>query len=124
MRLGYLAVLAGLCALPAHAESLMQEVAGAWTLTSGAEQMPDGSKNVPWSAGSLILDRSGQMSFFVFAADRKSDGPPDPRKPAGPMVAYFGTWTADDAAKSMTFHIVNASAPAFNGATRVHGTSR
>jgi hypothetical protein len=106
-------------ALPAHAGSLTQQVSGAWTLTSGAEQMPDGTKTVPWSAGNLILDPSGHMSFFVLAADRKTDGPPDPRQPAGPMVAYYGTWTADDAAKTLTFRVENASAPAFNGATRV-----
>jgi hypothetical protein len=61
-----------LLAVPAHAKSLMQQVAGAWTLTSGAEQMPDGTKIVPWSAGNFILE---------------SDGPRDPRKPAGPMIA-------------------------------------
>jgi hypothetical protein len=109
----------GLMTLSAHADSLVQQVSGAWTLTSGSEQMPDGTKTVPWSAGNLILDPSGQMSFFVFAADRKTDGPPDPRKPAGPMVAYYGTWTADDAAKTVTFHVGNASAPAFSGATRI-----
>jgi hypothetical protein len=43
--------------------------------------------------------------------------PRDPRKPAGPMVAYYCTWTADDAAKTLTFHVENASAPAFSGAT-------
>jgi hypothetical protein len=44
---------------------------------------------------------------------------PDPRKPVGPMVAYYGTWTADDANKTLTFHVENASAPPFSGATRI-----
>ena len=108
-----------LMALPAHAESLMQQVTGAWTLTSGSEVLPDGSKTVPWSTGNLILDPSGHMSFFVIAKDRKSEGPPDPRVPAGPMVTYYGTFTADDAAKTITIHVEDASAPAFKGATRV-----
>lgn len=115
--IGALAI--GLSALPAHAESLMQQVAGTWTLTSGSEQFADGRKTMPWSVGNLIIDPSGHMSFFVFAKDRATEGPPDPRKPAGPMVAYYGTVTADDAAKTLTFHVENASAPSFSGATRL-----
>ena len=107
-----------LLALPAHAEGLMQQVSGVWTLTSGAEQMPDGTKKVPWSAGELILDPSGHFAFFVFGPDRKAEGPPDPRTPIGPMVAYYGTFTADDAAKTLTYHVENASASTFNGVTR------
>ena len=97
----------------------MQQVAGAWTLTSAAEFTPDGMKNEPWSAGKLILDPSGHMSFFVLAPERKSDGSLDPRKPAGPMVAYYGTWTADDLNKKLTFHVENASSPSLSGATRI-----
>jgi hypothetical protein len=110
----------GLITLPAHAESLLQQITGAWTLTSGSEQIADGTKTVPWSAGNLILDLSGHMSFFVFGKDRKKpEGPPNPRDPIGPMVAYYGTFTVDDAAKTVTFHVENASAPAFSGATRL-----
>jgi Lipocalin-like domain len=106
-------------ASPAHAQSLMHQVAGTWTLISGAEQFADGKKVIPWSAGNLIIDPSGHMSFFIFGKNRPTAGPPDPRKPAGPMVAYYGTVTADDAAETLTYHIENASAPALNGATRI-----
>jgi hypothetical protein len=113
--IGALAI--GFLALPAHAQDLMHQVAGTWTLTSGAEQFADGRKVIPWSAGNLIIDPSGHMSFFIFAKDRPTS--PDPRKPAGPMVAYYGTVTADDAAKTLTYHVEIASAPALNGATRI-----
>jgi hypothetical protein len=36
--------------------------------------------------------------------------------PAGPMVAYYGTFTADDVAKTLTLD--TASTPIFNGITR------
>jgi hypothetical protein len=39
--------------LPPHAENLKQQVSGVWTLTSGSEQVPDGSKKVPWSGWQL-----------------------------------------------------------------------
>jgi len=129
MRNAALAVLAALAgAAGTHAVSaastppqgLLQQVTGAWTLTSGSEQAADGTKTVLWSTGNLILDPSGHMSFFVFSKDRqKPEGPPDPRVPAGPMVAYYGTFTVDDAAKTVTYHVDNASAPAFSGVTRV-----
>jgi hypothetical protein len=37
--------------------------------------------------------------------------------PAGPTVAYYGTFTADDAAKTLTYRVHAASAPIFNGIT-------
>ena len=113
------ALAIGFLVPPAHAQNLMHQVAGIWTLTSGAEQFADGKKIVPWSAGNLIIDPSGHMSLFIFAKDRPTAGPPDPRIPAGPMIAYYGTVTADDAAKTLVYHIENASAPALNGATRI-----
>src|SRR4051812_16526827 len=91
---------------------------GAWTLTEGAEQMPDGRKNLPWAIGGLTLEPSGHFAFFVFGKNRReADGPPEPRVPAGPMVAYYGTFTADDAAKTLTYHVDTASTPIFNGIT-------
>jgi hypothetical protein len=115
-------VIGALClmALPAHAETLLQQVTDLGHSPPANEVAANGTKTVPWSAGSLILDASGHMSFLVFGKDRqKPEGPPDPRAPVGPMVAYYGTYTVDDAAKTMTFHVENASAPAFSGATRV-----
>jgi hypothetical protein len=115
-------MVAALClmALPAHAETLLQQVTGTWTLTSGYELAADGTKTEPWVAGNLILEPSGHMSFFVLGKDRqKPAGPPDPRVPVGPIVAYYGTFTTDDAAKTVTYHVEEASAPVFSGATRV-----
>src|SRR5262245_48468835 len=91
----------GFLAPPAHAQNLMHQVAGTRTVTSGAEQFADGKKVIPWSAGNLMIDPTGHMSLFIFAKDRPTAGPPDPRQPAGPMVGYYGTVTADDAANTL-----------------------
>ena len=117
------ALCLGLLAVPAHAESLLQQVAGAWTLTSGSEKMADGKVNELWGSGSLILDPSGHMSFFVFGKDRPSATAPDPRVPLGPMVAYYGTFTVDDDTKTLTYHVAAASSPMFNAATRMQTVS-
>jgi hypothetical protein len=37
----------GFLAPAAHAQNLMRQVAGTWTLTSGAEQFADGEKVTP-----------------------------------------------------------------------------
>ena len=117
------ALCLGLLAVPAHAESLLQQVAGAWTLTSGSEKMADGKVNELWGSGSLILDPSGHMSFFVFGKDRPPATAPDPRVPLGPMVAYYGTFTVDDDTKTLTYHVEAASSPMFNAATRMQTVS-
>jgi hypothetical protein len=109
-----------LLALPqmACAESLKEKLVGAYTLIEGSEVSADGKKVVPWAKGRLQLSPTGRISFFVFPNERpKTD---NPRIPAGPMVAYYGTYTVDEAANTFTTKIEGASAPGFEGATRVN----
>jgi hypothetical protein len=103
-------------ASPAGAQSLKEKVVGAWVLDVGAEIFQDGKKVIPWATGNLILDPTGHMSFFVIGKDRaKGD---DVRIPAGPMVAYYGTYTVDEGANTLTYKIEHAGNPAFDGAVR------
>ena len=53
----------------ASAQSLKSKIVGGWTLVEGSEIMADGKKVVPWAKGSLIIDRDGQISFFVLGKD-------------------------------------------------------
>jgi hypothetical protein len=99
----------------ASAQNLKKRLVGAWTLAEGSEIMPDGKKVVPWEKGSLIVDPSGHLSFFVVAKNR--DKTDSPRKPAGPLVAYYGTYTVDGNNK-FTIKITGSASPAFEGATR------
>jgi hypothetical protein len=100
----------------ALAQSLKDKIVGAWTLTEGSEVFADGKKVVPWAKGSLIVS-GGHVSFFVLPKERsKTDSV---RAPAGPMVAWYGTYTVDEGANTFTVKVEGASAPAFEGATRV-----
>jgi Lipocalin-like domain len=100
----------------ALAQSLKDKIAGAWTLTEGSEVFADGKKVVPWSKGSLIVS-NGHVSFFVLPKERsKTDSV---RAPAGPMVAWYGAYTVDEGANTVSVKIEGASSPAFEGATRV-----
>ena len=119
------AALALLClglALPAGAQSLKQQVVGTWTLTSGMEKLSNGKILKPWSAGNLILDADGHLAFFLVGKDRPKAGP-NPRTPVGPFVAYYGTYTVDEATKTLTYNIEFGASPSFDKAARKHTLS-
>lgn len=110
------ALLAGSYPQLASAQNVKKQIVGAWTLAEGSEILPDGKKIVPWEKGSLIIDPSGQISFFVFAKHRPETD--SPRKPSGPFVAWYGTYTVDEKANTYTVKVTGASSPAFEGQTR------
>jgi hypothetical protein len=64
-----------------------------------------------------MLDANGNLAFFLIGGDRPKAGN-DPRVPVGPIVAYYGTYTVDEAAKSLTWKIEHASFPNFDGGER------
>jgi Lipocalin-like domain len=101
----------------AHAQGLKDKILGGWRLVEGSELFADGKKVVPWGSGSLIVTRSGHVSFFVLGKDRTPTG--SVRTPAAPMVAWYGTYTVDEAANTFTVKVEGASSPAFQGVTRV-----
>ena len=103
------AALAAMAVMPAQAQSLKQQITGAWSLTYGGEQMSDGSKVKVWSSGELFLDPSGRFAFLVFADRPKAEGVADPRIPVAPMVAYFGTYDVNEDTKTLTYHVGTAS---------------
>jgi hypothetical protein len=117
--IGALSALSLLLAAPqlAYAQSLKDKLIGAYTLVEGSEVHADGKKVVTWAKGSLQLSPTGRVSFFVLPKERtKTDSV---RTPAGPMVAYYGSYTVDEAANTFTITIEGASSPAFEGAARV-----
>ena len=116
--LGFSCALA-LFALPqiAGAQSLKEKLVGAYTLAEGSEVFADGKKVIPWAKGSLQLSPTGRVSFFVLPKERaKTDSV---RTPAGPMVAWYGSYVVDEAANTMTATVEGASSPAYEGAKRV-----
>ncbi|HZP79695.1 MAG TPA: hypothetical protein VFB45_26410 [Pseudolabrys sp.] len=114
---GAASVLSLAIAVPANAQGLKQKVVGAWTLDVGSEIFADGKKVVPWEAGSLLLDPTGHFSFFVIGKDRpKGNG--DPRVPVSPIVAYYGTYTVNEADNTLSYKVERASNPTFDGVLR------
>jgi hypothetical protein len=101
--------------------ALKEKLAGAYILIEGSEVFADGKKIVPWAKGSLQLSPTGRASFFVLPKERaKTDSV---RTPAGPMVAWYGSYTVDEAANTFTVTVDGASSPVFEGAKRVQTIS-
>ena len=86
------------------APSLKQQLIGHWQLVSVAvgERTPYGAA----PQGSMFLDAEGHLSVIVI-----SDG-------GARNISYFGTYTVDDAAKSMTIHVDGSSGGSGNAGGR------
>ena len=121
--------LACLCvgiALPAgnaagQQKTLKELLVGTWLLDSVYEQSQDGKKNDPWGPnvkGMVMFDGTGRFSLQIIAADRSKTASNNPRNPVGQAVAYFGTYTVDEAAKTVTYHIERATFPPWDGIDR------
>jgi hypothetical protein len=111
------AVLCASVALPADAQNLKQQVVGTWTLTSGSEKLANGKTIVPWASGNLMLDSTGHMAFYLVGKDRPRTIA-NPSVPIGPVIAYYGTYTVDDSASTLTYNVESSTSPAFDGAVR------
>lgn len=112
-------VLAIGCTAQASAQqkSLKEQITGAWSLSSGWEEFSDGKKNVPWAAGNLILEPTGHLSLMLVGKDRHSESK-DSRIPTGPFVAYYGTYTVNEADKTISYKIEHAASLLTENVTR------
>ena len=117
--------LAFLClgfSVPAIAQSLQQKLVGTWTLESGSEEYTDGKRNMPWGTGNLILDAAGHASLFLVGRDQPNTSP-SVRTPVGPFVAYYGTYTVNEAEMVLMWKVDRAASPLFNGSVRTQKIS-
>lgn len=114
---GTIALLYIGAAAPASAQSLKDQVVGAWTLSAGTENFTDGKKLTPWATGNLIFTSTGQFSQFLIGNERAKTSP-SVRTPAGPAVGYFGSYSVDEAAGVLTLKIASGVTPVFDGTDR------
>src|SRR5215471_15204260 len=127
---GISALMVGLAMLPgganAQQKSIKDQIVGAWTLLL-ADNIKDDGTHVPGYGpnpeGSLILTADGHYSLQVipsgrpaFASNNRMAGTADENK-AGVqgMISHFGTYTVDEAGKSLTFRIAASSFPNWDG---------
>ena len=107
---------------PAQQKSLKDQLAGTWTLASINQTDADGKKVQlfgPNPKGTQVLDASGQFIQIIwnpdvpkFKVDSRIKGTPEENTAAlHAMTASFGTWTIDEATKTLTIKYTGSLFP-------------
>jgi len=97
---------------PAQEKSFKESIIGAWIVTSVFDEYQNGEKKDNWGGpvkGQLTFGRTGRFTTIIIGppvASMKSD---DPRKPDALVVAYYGSYSVDEAAKKIIGKIESAS---------------
>ena len=101
----------------ASAQSMKDQLVGAWSAVSNVEEYADGKK-VAWEGlqGTAMFDAGERFMLMMAEGNRKKVEGNPAMNPVGRMISYFGTYTINDADKTLTFKIIGASAPIWDGA--------
>lgn len=110
----------------AKSGSLKQSVVGSWSLVSDVIDQQDGSKLEPFGPnpkGAMILTSTGTFSLVItkpdiakFASNNRTTGTEQENKAAvGGSIAYFGSYTVDEATKTVNLHLDGSTFPNWVG---------
>jgi Lipocalin-like domain len=127
IRLSGLAAL-GLALLASSAfsqqKSLKDQLVGSWTLVSASQTTKDGGKSDRWGPnpkGRAIFEADGRYSFMIFRSDvpkfasnNMNDVTPAEKIAIQGMTANSGTWSIDEATKTLTTNIEASSISQFD----------
>jgi hypothetical protein len=115
-RVTFAAALLGLAlsasASRAQEKSFKETITGAWIVTAVVDEYQNGEKKDNWGGpvkGQITFGRTGRFTQILVgppAASLKTD---DPRRPDAFTVAYYGTYSVDEAGKKITAKIEAAS---------------
>jgi hypothetical protein len=108
------------------ASTLKDELVGTWMLVSAYTERQDGSQADtfgPNPRGILIFDGNGRVflqemrsDLPKFASNNRQEGTPEENKAiVQGSICYFGTYTLDEAAKTLSFHLEGCSFPNWTG---------
>jgi hypothetical protein len=110
------------------AQTSANNIVGTWTLVSVTLEQ-DGKKTDfygPNPQGQATYDANGRVSVITtrsdlpkFASSNRQTGTPEENKAiVQGSIAYFGTYTVDDGAKTLKYHLESCSFPNWNGLDR------
>jgi Lipocalin-like domain len=108
------------------ANSLKDQIVGAWNFVVAEVTAPDGKKSFPFGEtprGILIFTADGRFAQIHVAADvpkiasnnRLTGTPEEYAAIMRRSISVFGSYTVDEANKTVTYHIVSASFPNWEG---------
>ena len=103
-------------AVMAQQKTLKEQIVGAWTLVSWVQTRTDGTKNYRFGdnpKGVNMFSPTGRFSLIIVQPDLPKISSNDPMKPTAEeaqaivrgSVAYFGTYTVDEATKALSLQL-------------------
>jgi hypothetical protein len=106
-----------------------EQVIGTWTFKSVTAQRPDSTSFEPWGPkphGTYILSANGRFAVQVmrsdlpnFASNNRLKGSPEENQTVvHGSLAYFGTFTVDEAGGAILFRIEGSTYPNWKGDTQ------
>lgn len=93
-------------------KSFKESVTGAWIVTSVFDQYDNGDKKDNWGgkvSGQITFGRTGRFTQILVGPPVAAMKGDDPRKPDAMTVAYYGTYTVDEAGKKINAKIEAAT---------------
>ena len=110
----------------AQQKSLRDQLVGSWNFVVAEVVAPDGKKSFPFGetpAGILIFTADGRFAQVHAASDvpkiasnnRLTGTPEEYAAIMRRSISSFGTYSVDEAKKTITYHTVASSYPNFNG---------
>jgi hypothetical protein len=110
----------------ATAQNLQNQLIGTWDFVVAQVKAPDGKISFPFGEtpkGILIFSPDGRFAQIHVASDvpkiasnnRLTGTPQEYAEIMRRSISVFGTYTVDDAKKTVTYHIVSASFPNWQG---------
>jgi Lipocalin-like domain len=103
-------------------KTIKEQIVGTWTFVSALDVHPDGKKTDRWGPnpkGTFMFDAHGHFAQFItrsdlpkFAAGTADKGTADENKAVlSGFVASFGTYTVNEADKTVTTHVEGSVFP-------------
>jgi hypothetical protein len=105
-------------------KSLKEQIVGSWTLVQAVDTNADGTKTNPWGAnpkGAYMFGADGRFTQMLFHTDlpkidNRMAGTPDQNKAiAQGIVAMYGSYTVDEASKTISVKFEGSSFAKFVG---------
>lgn len=123
----------GFCVAPAAAQpaaNLKDQIAGTWDFVIAEITSADGKKTLPFGdhpKGQIIFTPDGHFSQVhvsgglpkIAGNNRMNGTDADNRAIVQGTLVFFGTYTIDDAKKTVTFNIAGSTYPNAEGTTQV-----
>ena len=96
----------------AQEKSFKEAIIGPWIITSVFDEYQTGERRDNWGGpvkGQLTFGRTGRFTTIIIGPSAASMKTDDPRKPDALVVAYYGSYTVDEAGKKINGKIEGAS---------------